>query len=261
MTLTEAVRTASSRAGATGRTAIPFSRLIRVECGKATDTRAARWLLALVALLTVASTAVPLAFPRTFDQTLGSFVQIGSIALTVLLPVVAIMTLTSEWTQHTVLVTFTQEPRRARVVGAKLVVATVLGVSGAAFSFAMGYAALLVADALGRDVLWHLPPWRIGVGFVLMSLLNTLMGAAFGALLHNTAAAIVAFFMLPTVWGILAFGVFEDVGRWLDTGQTWAWLAEGNWDGHLGPIVVSTAVWVMLPLAAGVARTVRREVR
>ena len=29
---------------------IPFSRLVRVEWAKATDTRAARWLLALVAL-------------------------------------------------------------------------------------------------------------------------------------------------------------------------------------------------------------------
>ncbi len=35
------------------------------------------------------------------------------------------------------------------------------------------------------------------------------MGAGFGALLHNTAAAIVLFFVLPTVWGVLAFGVFE----------------------------------------------------
>ena len=31
---------------------IPFSRLVRVEWAKATDTRAARWLLALVALST-----------------------------------------------------------------------------------------------------------------------------------------------------------------------------------------------------------------
>ncbi len=34
---------------------IPFSRLVRVELAKATDTRAARWLLALLALLTLAA--------------------------------------------------------------------------------------------------------------------------------------------------------------------------------------------------------------
>ena len=108
---------------------------------------------------------------------------------------------------------------------------------------------------------WGLPPWRVLVGFTLMCLLNTLMGAAFGAVLHNTAAAIVLVFLLPTLWSVLAFGFFEKVGRWLDTSQTWDRLATGNWDGYVGPILVSTAVWVVLPLAAGVLRTVRREVK
>lgn len=257
---TETLRTAPLRAPDPSDP-IPFARLVRVEWSKATDTRAARWLLGLVGSLTVAVLAVPLAFPRVFDQTLQAFLEIGSIALLVLLPVVAILTLTSEWSQHTALATFTQEPRRARVVGAKLVVATVLGVLGAAFAFAASYLALLVADLIGRDVAWESPPWRVVVGFVLVSVLNTLMGAAFGALLYNTAAAIVLFFVLPTVWGVLAFGVFERLGRWLDTAQTWGWLAAGDWDGHVGPILVSTAFWVLLPLAAGVARTVRREVK
>lgn len=240
---------------------IPFGRLLRVEWTKATDTRAARWLLGAIVVLTVASVAIPLIFEREFEQSIRGIFEIVSIAGLVLLPVVAILMLTSEWSQHTALTTFTQEPRRERVVGAKLLIAALLGLLGALGTFLVSYGGLAVAELLGRAVEWSLPPWRVVVGYVLMSVLNTLMGAAFGACLHNTAAAIVLIFLLPTLWSVLAFGVLEDVGRWLDTSQTWSWLSAGDWDGHVGPIIVSTAVWVALPLAAGVLRTVRREVK
>ena len=52
---------------------IPFSRLVRVEWAKATDTRAARWLLALVALSTAGMMLVPVLAPTTFDQTYASY--------------------------------------------------------------------------------------------------------------------------------------------------------------------------------------------
>jgi len=259
--LTDVRREAAPSLSAAKPAPIPFARLVRVEWSKATDTRAARWLIGLIAVVTVGSLAVALSFPREFEASLGGFVEIGSIGLWVLLPVVAILTLTSEWSQRSVLTTFTQEPRRGRVVGAKLVVAAVLGLAGAAFALIASYGALVVAELLGRAVIWDAPPWRMVVGFVVVSLLNTLMGAGFGAVLHNTPAAIVLFFVLPTVWSLLAFGVFEDVGRWLDTGQTFGWIIDGTWGPNLGPILASTAVWILLPIVAGIVRTVRREVK
>ena len=48
---------------------IPFSRLVRVEWAKATDTRSARWLLALVALSTAGIMLVAVVVPTNFDQT------------------------------------------------------------------------------------------------------------------------------------------------------------------------------------------------
>ena len=35
----------------------------------------------------------------------------------------------------------------------------------------------------------------------------------------------------------------------------------GQWVGHGAQIATSTLLWVVLPLAAGIARTQRREVR
>src|SRR3954452_11020478 len=110
---------------------IPFSRLVRVEWAKATDTRAARWLLALVALSTAGLMLVPVLAPTSFAQTYASYLGVAAVGLSILLPVVAILMFTGEWNQRSILTTFTQEPRRMRVLNAKLAVSLML-VGGAA---------------------------------------------------------------------------------------------------------------------------------
>ena len=110
---------------------IPFPRLVRVEWAKATDTRAARWLLALVALSTAAMMLAPVLAPTSFDQTYASYLGVAALALAILLPVVAILMLTGEWSQRTAFTTFTQEPRRIRVVNAKLAASMVLEIGRA----------------------------------------------------------------------------------------------------------------------------------
>jgi len=95
---------------------IPFSRSLRVEWRKSVDTRAARWLLAAVAAVAVIAAVVPIATPHSSDQDLPNYLAIVAIGVTLLLPVVSILTLTSEWSQRTVLTTFTQDPRRDRVL-------------------------------------------------------------------------------------------------------------------------------------------------
>ena len=109
---------------------IPFPRLVRVEWAKATDTRAARWLLALVALSTAGMMLAPVLAPTSFDQTYASYLGVAALAVSILLPVVAILMLTGEWSQRSVFTTFTQEPRRIRVVNAKLAASLVLGGGG-----------------------------------------------------------------------------------------------------------------------------------
>jgi ABC-2 type transport system permease protein len=254
-----AVPTAAvSRAAAVPQ--IPFRRLLRVEWRKSTDTRAARWLLIAVALLTVGAAVIPVAMPRGVEQSLTAYAGFAALGLSVLLPVVSILTLTSEWSQRTVLVTFTQEPRRARVMTAKLLCGLGLAMAGAAFGCVVTAAALGISDSLGRHVSWQLG-WAPVVGFAAFVLLNSLMGMAFGALLHNTAAAIVLFYVLPTAWTLIAIGALKRLGEWLDTSKTFSWVLTGDWDGHWGPILASAAFWVLLPLVIGLVRTVRREVK
>ena len=237
---------------------IPFSRLVRVEWAKATDTRAARWLLALVALSTAGMMLAPILAPTSFDQTYTSYLGVAAVALAILLPVVAILMFTGEWSQRSVMTTFTQEPRRIRVLNAKLAVSMVLGGGAAVFGAVVTVAGLGLSAASGRALDADL---TVGVitGYLLFVLLNVLAGVALGALLQSSAPAIAACFALPAAFAVLGTAstlVFD----WIDTSGPWNWVLENDWAGHVPQISFSIAFWVAVPLAAGVVRTIRRDV-
>ena len=240
-------------------TTIPFTRLLRVEWGKATDTRAARWLLAITGLATLGIMLAPILAKTKIEQTTQHYVQFPAFVLATLLPVVAILTMTTEWTQRTVLTTFTQEPRRSRVVAAKVVVSGLLSLAATAFGALLAIGGVELVEAGGRHVTDNMG-WGQLIGFPLFLLANMLLGTAFGAVLHNSAAAIVLVFVLPTAFGFLGQAV-HGVQQWLDPGTTFGWMVSGDWAGHGPKMAVSVAVWLVVPLVAGFARTVRREIK
>lgn len=257
-TITRPVRTADRPSPAT-HPAIPFGRLLRVEWGKATDTRAARWLLAMVAASTAGLMLVPMLSPSSIDQTYASYLGYAALGVTILLPVVSILTLTSEWGQRTLLATFTQEPRRTRVINAKVAVSLLLAGGGAVFGLLVTVAGLGVAAASGRELDANLTA-AVLVGYLLFVLLNVLNGVALGALLHNSSVAIVLYFALPAAFALLGYAV-QPVADWIDTSTTFNWLLLGEWSGHAPQILVSVILWVAAPLVAGLVRTVRREIK
>ena len=237
---------------------IPFSRLVRVEWAKATDTRAARWLLALVALSTAGMMLVPVLAPTSFDQTSASYLRVAALGLSLLLPVVPILLLTGEWSHRSVMTTFTQEPRRIRVVNAKLAASLVLGGSAAVFGGVVTAAGLGLASASGRALEADLTVGAV-LGSLLFVLLNVLAGVALGALLQSSAAAIAASFALPAAVAVLGTASTL-VSDWIDMSTTFTWVLESEWGGHVPQISVSVLFWVAVPLAAGVVRTIRRDV-
>jgi ABC-2 type transport system permease protein len=238
--------------------AIPLSRLVRVELSKATDTRSARAFLAITALTTIVIMLVPLLATGDSGQTWATYLGFPALVLTTLLPVVAILAVTSEWTQRTVLITFTQEPRRERVLSAKALMAVLLGAAGALFGALVTAAAVGVAALAGHQIGAELRPTQ-GLGYLLFVLLVMLTGVSLAALIQNTAAAVVVFLLRPTAFAILGYYV-HPVGQWLDTTTTFDWVSNGEWSGHAAKIAASVAVWIVVPLAAGVVRTLRRDV-
>lgn len=238
---------------------IPFARLLRVEWGKATDTRSARWLLAITAVATIGIELAPMLAKNNIAQTTQHYVQFPAFVLATLLPVVAILTLTTEWTQRTVLTTFTQEPRRSRVLAAKVAVAGLLSLAATAFGALVAASGGWLVEAGGRHLVDNLG-WGQVIGLPLFLLANVMLGTAFGALLHNSAAAIVLVFVLPTAFGFLGQAV-PTVQHWFDPNTTFGWMLTGEWSGHGAQLAVALTTWLVLPLAAGLVRTARREIK
>lgn len=258
MTMTIPSRTHGAEAAPSVLRRIPFPRLVRVEWGKATDTRAARWLLALVALSTIGMMLAPVLAPRSFDQTYTSYLRIAAIALSILLPVVSILLFTGEWSQRGVFTTFTQEPRRIRVVNAKLAVSLLMGGGAAVFGGVVTAAGLGLASASGRVLDANLTAGAV-TGYLLFVLLNVFAGVALGALLQSSSIAIAACFALPAAFALLG-AASKLVADWIDMSTPFNWVLKNEWGGHVPQISVSVLFWVAVPLAAGVVRTMRRDV-
>jgi len=240
---------------------IAFRRLVFVELRKSIDTRASQWMLATTLAVAAAFLLIGVAKPSSAQQSLPTYVSLAGIGLDFLLPIVAILALTSEWSQRSIVQTFTQEPRRVRVLRAKVLSGLVLAVPMMAVAIALSAAALAVSAALGRHVDWIISGALL-LGFVLSVLLNMLLGMAFGILLQNTAAAIVMLFVPTIGWGLLAsLTGLRSLRDWLDPTQAFGWVSNAQWTGHEGQILTPTAFWEMLTLVLGAVRTVRREVK
>jgi ABC-2 type transport system permease protein len=239
---------------------IPFSTLVCAELRKTVDVRAARWLLFTAALLAAGAEAVPLVFPHNVTQDRASYLTWAALGVSRLLPLVLLMAMTAEWSQRTATTTFTLEPRRGRVLAAKTAAGLIISVIAGLFAFAVATVAVLVASHAGRPVAggWN---WSQLAGFALFVVLTSAVGMAIGAALHNTAAAIVSYFVLAGLFSLLMIPALEKAGDWINTGQTFGWMLTGDWSGHAAQITVSAALWIALPLAVGAIRTVRREVR
>ena len=250
-----------------GTMPIPFTRLVAVELRKSYDTRASFWLLAVIGILVVLVEAVVLIVTVVQDEPMrfGDFVGAAAFFTSVLLPVLGIMLVTTEWSQRTAMVTFALEPRRPLVIAAKAVVGVVLAFLTAAVAVAVGAACNLLFGLLQGSADWTFG-WGFLGGFLLAQSLAMLGGFALAALLLNTPAAIVVFFLyqyaVPTLFALGGFylGWFADVRPWIDfQGAVYEIGDLSATREQWTQLVTSGLLWLGVPLGIGVRRILRAE--
>jgi ABC-type transport system involved in multi-copper enzyme maturation permease subunit len=248
-----------------GRTSL--ATLTRVELRKSYDTRAGAWLLAVIGAVAVAMVVLQVAVLDAGDDSFAGLFLSVQLPVGVLLPVVGILMVTSEWSTRSVVPTFSLVPDRRRVVAAKLAAAVLLALAAVATGAAAAAAGHLAAVAAGAPDSWALAPGDTAL-VALFQLVNVLVGVAFGLALLSSPLAIVLFFVLPTGFTVVTLLVdsLRDPARWLDLsaatepllgsavtdapmdGQAWA---------HLGTALL---LWLALPLVLGVVRVLRDDV-
>ena len=135
--------------------------------------------------------------------TYGSFGAAVGFPMAVVLPMIAILSITSEWSQRTGLTSFTLVPHRGRVIRAKLTVALSVGVVSMLLAFGVGALGnLLGAAIVGVDPVWDITGGDF-VGLILFQILNMLVGFMLGVLFRNSAGAIVGYFVYSFVLGTI----------------------------------------------------------
>lgn len=246
---------------------IPWTRLVRIEMRKMVDTRAGFWLVLGIVIISALITGAMLIWSDPRNLTFGQMFGVMNIPTGVLLPVLAILLVTSERSQRTGLVTYTLEPRRSRVVSAKLATSLVYAVAAVLVALAFGAVGTLLAGAFHGDIpnQWDMT-WAGLRNSGMLQLIALLEGFGFAMIIMNSAAAIVGFFALPTVWTIISSIVpwmHEHIEPWASLNSAERPFQSGNsvagegW-AHLG---VAVAVWVLLPLLIGLWRLARSEVK
>jgi ABC-2 type transport system permease protein len=248
---------------------IPAARLIKVELRKMFNTRSGFWMLISIGVLSVVATGAVIIFAPEDTVTYESFATAIGFPMSVILPMIAILAVTSEWSQRSGLTTFTLVPSRGRVIGAKAIATFLVGIVSMAVAFAVGALGNLAGSTLaGVDTVWNIP-LSTAPQIVLGNLVGMAIGFALGVVLRNSAAAIVGYFVVSLVLpGILVLLAqvrdwFSDLQPWIDWNYTQVALFEGstNTAREWAMLGSTTAIWIMLPLAVGLLYLRRSEVK
>ncbi len=232
------------------------------------DTRSGFWTDGEHRARLVAVTGAVILFADREDLTYRTFTTAISVPMTLILPIIAILSVTAEWSQRSGLTTFALVPHRWRVVAGKLMAVLVVAVVATPVAFAIG----AVGNVAGAAIAGVNPVWDLSVANLLTielaNVLSMLVGFMLGVVIRSSAGALVAYFLyqflLPTLALVLAAkqAWFEDLQPWVDFDFAQGALIDGavgsqEWS-HLA---VTGLIWLVVPLAVGLRLVVRAEVK
>ncbi|HEX8305865.1 MAG TPA: hypothetical protein VF612_13380 [Jatrophihabitans sp.] len=249
---------------------IPLTRITGVELRKMFDTRSGFWLIASIAITSLLAAGGVILWAPDGELTYSTFATAIRFPVVIILPLIAILAVTSEWSQRTGLTTFTLVPHRSRIITAKAISSVAIAIAAMVLAFAVGAVGNLLGAAItGSTLVWDVTLTQC-LYYVLGMVLSLLTGFMLGVLIRSSTGAIVAYFILtflvPTVFSLLAESQqwFHDLQPWVDiqfaqaglfvfaqslTGQEWAHIA------------VTGVTWLLIPLLVGLRLVMRSEVK
>lgn len=247
---------------------IPLARVVGIELRKMFDTRSGFWLMASIAITATLATIAGIIFAPDSEVTYRSFATAVGFPMSIILPIIAILAVTSEYSQRSGLTTFTLVPHRGRVVAAKAIATLTVAVVSMILAMAIGVVGNIVGSAIaGVDTTWDTSATEL-LYIVLGNVLGMLVGFMLGVLIRNSAGAIVGYFVfslvLPGLSELLAANAswYDDRRGWLDFNYAQGELFGGSMSGgDWANLAVTSAVWLVLPLVIGLTTLMRSEVK
>ena len=249
-----------------------MNRLARVELLKLATTRALPVSLAIAVGLTVTSVISNIALAGQKGMApLGTVDNVNKVlsiaALTTMVALaLGIFSIAGEYRFRTIVTSFLGEPRRERVLMAKLVVVAALGavVGAVCFGLALAVAVPMYAAKGVHDLGVNVP--QLWLGATIASACFGLLGVALGALTRNTVGAVIG----AVIWvQIVEVSILQPavpaVAKWLPTGAGVALTSSGSSDAadllSPGVAAVVLVVWAVALGAVASRVALAREVQ
>ena len=205
-----------------------MTRLIRAELMKVRSTKLVWWLLLVVGALaalgvagTVFGARPPDATPLESPEGLRS-VFASANAAQLLAMILGIVAMVGEWRHRTATATFLVTPRRERVVIAKVLAQAIVGLLFGAFATVVTVIAAVISLGV-KNVDFSLGGDRIPevlIGGALATVVYSVLGVGYGALVRNQIAAIVSALLWVTVADTLLVALLPQIGKWTPGGAT-----------------------------------------
>jgi ABC-2 type transport system permease protein len=249
---------------------VPLTRVTQVELRKMFNTRSGFWLIASIAISALLATGGVILWAPDDQLTYSTFATAIRFPVVVILPLIAILAVTSEWSQRTGLTTFTLIPHRSRIITAKAISSVLIAIAAMGLTFAVG----ALGNLLSAVVTGTIPVWDVKLTqclyYILGMILSLLIGFMLGVLIRSSTGAIVAYFILtfvlPTIFGLLADSQqwFHHLQPWIDIqfAQSGLFLFDQALTGEQwANIAVTGATWLLIPLAVGLGFVMRAEVK
>ena len=201
---------------------LSFGRVVRSEWMKLLTLRSTWWSLGVTVALSLAISLMMASASRDFG---GGLTPVMTIVMpmqfTMLVAgILGAIAVTGEYSTGMIRSTFTAEPHRGAVLGAKAIVVAVVMALATALTYLV--AILLTAPILGSaGIDWSDPAqsWTPLAAGVFAMAMFALIGVGFGFLIRNGAGAIAAtvgvLFVLPIVLNMFVFA-----------GESWQWIVD-----------------------------------
>lgn len=245
---------------------------MRAELAKVFSTRMVWGLLAAALVFTLVTVVATVLFAGQegvppLDSAAGArSVFAAASTATVFSLVLGVLAVTAEFRHGTITSTFLAEPRRGRVVTAKLVALPMVtfgyGVLGVAVTAAVGYPMMAWKDVDVSTVAPDVP--QVLLGSLVAVTLYSMLGVGFGALIRNQVAALVSALLWVMLVESTLVGFVPEVGRWTPGGAASAMTLTEPMRGSdlLAPWAgaVLFVAYAVILAAAGTASTLRRDV-
>jgi ABC-2 type transport system permease protein len=194
----------------------------------------------------------------------GKVFAVGAVTSTVML-VIGIVIGAGEHRDRTMVGTLLAEPRRGRIVAAKLVTSGAVGAAVGASVFASTYAVAVALFAIRGVHTLPIDVTGLALGTVLVTACYAVLGVALGTLTRNLMTAIVAGLIWVTVIELAILQpLVPSLAKWLPTGAAVALTTVRHTGDQLlapGAAALVLLGWALAVCIVAMRTSVRREVR